>query len=380
MLHYFATTPKGLEPILASELAELGAEEITPDRGGVHFAGSLAVGLRANLWLRTAMRVLTPITGPLPAATAQDLYDAASGVRWDTWITPRHTISIEAHGKTSGLIHTHFTGQRIKDAIADQLRARTGARPSVDGQNPDVLVVAHLHKERATLYLDLSGGSLHRRGYRAVQTEAPLKEPIAAALLLWSGWDGTTPLADPMCGSATFSIEAALIALRRGPNAERPLGIERWPSFSAADAKLLRGLRQEARGGAARPLPIYASDLSSRALQAAQANLHAAGLNRVVQLSQQDARQLAPLTPPGLVVMNPPYGERLGAKDEALAGLYRALGQQLKTLAGHKVTLLASDKALARSLGMMPQKTLPLFNGPIECAAYHYEIWDVPRR
>jgi putative N6-adenine-specific DNA methylase len=379
MQTYFATTPKGVEPLLADELKALGASRIAPNRGGVYFDGTVATALRANLWLRVAMRVLMPVSGSLPAEDAARLYDSASSVRWDTWLSPRHTFAVEAHGKTPGLIHTHFTAQKIKDAIADQFRARQGSRPSVDRDQPDVRIVAHLQQGRVTLYLDLSGESLHRRGYRVLQTEAPLKEPIAAALLLWAGWDGSKPLADPMCGSGTFSIEAALLAQKRAPNAGRAFGVERWPVFTPSDAALLRQLRQEARGEPGRKVSIFASDISEEALRVTQVNAQAAGVDLSISLARRDVRQLAPLSPPGLVVMNPPYGERLGENSDLLT-FYRELGAHLRTLGGHEIVVLSADKAHARALGMMPKRSLPVFNGPIECTANLFEVWNLARR
>lgn len=379
-MRYFATTPKGLEPVLARELTALGAAEIKADRGGVHFSGDLALGLRANLWLRSAMRVLEVVAERLPAGDAAELYEAARALRWHERLGPKQTIAVEAHGKTRGLIHTHFTALKIKDAIVDEIRDAVGSRPSVDPREPDVRVMAHLRDERATLYLDLSGESLHRRGYRFVQTEAPLKEALAAGILLWAGWSGQKPLADPMCGSGTFSIEAALLALGRAPNLARRFGVERWPSFGAAEAKVLKELRAQARGAERAEVELLASDVSARSLDAARANAKAAGVYSSIRFAQRDVRQLAPLSPPGLIVMNPPYGERIGGEPPELLALYRELGAQLRTLGKHEAVILSGNPRLGRLLKMFPKEEIKVYNGPIECSLSRYEIWDLPRR
>jgi 23S rRNA (guanine2445-N2)-methyltransferase / 23S rRNA (guanine2069-N7)-methyltransferase len=378
-MRYFATTPKGLEPVLAAELAGLGASDIAPDRGGVSFSGDLAVALRANLELRSAMRVLESLTEGFPAGDARSLYEAARGVAWHERITPEATFAVEAHGKSAGLIHSHFTAQKVKDAVADEIRDEKGRRPSVDPKDPDVRIVAHIKDNRGALYLDLSGESLHRRGYRVQQTEAPLKESIAAALLLWAGYTGEKPLADPMCGSGTFAIEAALIAMGRGPNAFRRLGVERWPTFGDKERALLRSLREAARGKERPPAEIRASDIDESALNAARRNAAVAGVAKFIHFARADARQLGPLSPPGLVVFNPPYGERLG-DDKTLVPLYREVGQRLRTLGNHEAVVLYGNKAFSKAVGMFPKAELKVFNGPIECAVSRYEIWDVPRR
>ena len=379
-MRYFATTPKGLEPILQQELNALGATNTLPARGGVHFEGDFALALRANLWLRSAMRILEPIAENLPAYDADDLYESAKKVRWHERLSTRSTIAVEAHGKNPNLIHTHFIALKVKDGIVDQLRTAFGSRPSVNPKNPDVQIIVHLDGDKVSFYFDLSGESLHRRGYRLAQTDAPLKESLAAALLLWAGYQGKTPLLDPMCGSGTFSIEAAFIAVGRAPNATRAFGVERWPTFSTKDQALLRDLRQVAIGKATAEVPIFASDNSPKAIQIAQKNARAAGVEELIEFSVQDVFETKPMSPPGLVVANPPYGERLGDTSPELLPFYKKLGEHWRSFGNHNIMLLAGTSQHERAIGMMPQKKLKVFNGAIECTASIYSVWELPNR
>jgi putative N6-adenine-specific DNA methylase len=380
IMRYFATTPKGIEPILQQELEQLGATDVTPSRGGVHFSGDLSLALRANLWLRSAMRILEPLAENIPSRDAEELYESARKIRWHERLTQRSTLAVEANGKNPNLTHTHFTALKVKDAIVDQLRSAYGSRPNINTYNPDVHVIVHIEQDKASIYVNLSGESLHRRGYRAAQTDAPLKESLAAALLLWAGYKGDVPLHDPMCGSGTFAIEAALIALGRAPNANRGFAFERWPSFSAQDAALLRDLRKQAQGNDTLPFPIFASDVSNRAVQIAQKNIRSFGLDRHIQCSTMDVLQTRPLSPAGLIASNPPYGERLGETAEELLPFYKQLGEHWKTFGNHNILLLSGTNKQERAVGMFPQKKLKVFNGPIECTAALYNVWDISHR
>jgi 23S rRNA (guanine2445-N2)-methyltransferase / 23S rRNA (guanine2069-N7)-methyltransferase len=259
-----ATASRGTEDILADELRALGLTGIRQRRGAVELRGSLLEGLRACIELRTAMRLLMPL-GTVEAPDANGLYEGLRTLPWIRHLDLRRTFAIDVSGSSEGLTHTLFVAQKAKDAIVDTLRERFGARPDVDVKDPDVRVVVHLNAGKADISLDLAGDSLHRRGYRVRPHPASLKETLAAAIVLASGWKGDVPLADPMCGAGTIAIEAALFAEGRAPNARRKFGAERWPSFGDRDRLALEELRQAALARPRKPrAAIYASDRDPR--------------------------------------------------------------------------------------------------------------------
>ena len=369
---FFATASAGTEDLLAGELRALRAGGVRAGKGGVRFSGSLGTALEACLWLRTAMRVLMPLKS-FEAGSAEALYEGVRAIDWTEHLTARHTFAVDATGTSESLRHTHFTALKVKDAIVDSLREKTGARPSVDARSPDVRVVAHLSRERCDLSLDLSGEPLFKRGYRVEPTRASLKETLAAAVLLAAGYDGTRPLHDPMCGSGTIAIEAALIAKNRAPGLSRPFGVERWPSFDGAKKALFAELREKARSGEREAMPlIRASDRDPEAIVVARVNVARAKLP--VELLELDARELAPLDPPGFVVANPPYGERLEAGGKKnLKTFFWQLGQRWRTLSGHRVAVLAGGPEFESAFGLKPVLRRPLWNGPIACELLVYE-------
>src|SRR6478609_3793831 len=251
---FFATAAKGTEPLLRDELTELGLPRVRADRGGVHFGAELGDAYRACLWSRIAQRVLEPLT-EFPCPDEDSLYAGVRTVDWRRVLDAERTLAIRAACRSSRLTHTQYIAQRSKDAIVDQLRERLGARPSVDKHAPDVQLFVHLVKDRATVYLDYSGDSLHEHGFRMQQGAAPIKETLAAALVRYSGWDRASPLVDPMCGSGTLLLEAGLWAARQAPGLSRgSFGFERWADFDAGKLQLMRELRDEARS-AVRDLP-----------------------------------------------------------------------------------------------------------------------------
>jgi putative N6-adenine-specific DNA methylase len=277
---------------------------------------------------------------------------------------------VRANCRSSRLTHSQFVAQRTKDAVVDALRDRQGARPSVDRDDPDVLLAVHLVKDEATLYLDVGGASLHERGWRARAGAAPLRETLAAAVLRLSGWDRERPLVDPMCGAGTIALEAACWSRRMAPGLVRArFGFERWASHDDAGRQGMRSMREEARA-AARPdgPPVFASDVDPRAVELTKDNARAAGLDLVVD--RRDVRELAPLEPPGFVVANPPYGERL-ATDDATAG---DLARALRRMHGHTAALLAGTPAIGRAMKRDPDRWWILYNGPIECRLLVYAI------
>ena len=372
-LKFFATASAGTEDLLTDELRDLGFHGVHSSRGGVWFSGGLPDGLRACLWSRIAMRVLLPLA-EFPAVDAETLYARAREVRWEEHLDPGRTFAVEAVGRTEALGHTHFTALKVKDAVVDVLRDRCGARPNVDVEHPDVRIVAHLARGRASLSLDLAGEPLFKRGWRLAQTDATLKETLAAAILRACGYDGTRPFVDPMCGSGTLAIEAALIAQHHAPGAYRTFGVERWASFDAGLQTALRRMRDEARRGVRRGAPpVVASDRDADAVRAAQVNVKRSGLP--VQVRQADARHLSPSDPPGFVVVNPPWGKRLGAGGrQQLKTFFWQLGQAWRALHGHRIAVLAGGPEFESAFGLRPRSRRPLWNGPVRCMLLQYEL------
>lgn len=371
---WYATCPRGVEAALESELKALGAKGVRTGQGGVRFTGEREVALRACLDLRTALRVLEPIAD-FPATTGDELYEGARRLPWADLVAPGQTIAVAASGRAEGLTNTHFVEQRLKDAVVDTVRETRGERPSVDPAHPDVLVVVHLYGGEASVSLDLAGNLLSNRGYRVRTVEAPLREAVAAAVVLCSGWDGLVPLRDPVCGSGTLAIEAALFAMRRAPNVSRTLACESWPRTSAEDAPMLARLRAELR---AREVPLvaklFASDRDADAVEAARANARAAKVPLLV--SQEDAREIAPLDPPGQLLLNVPYGERLDAGGrKPLKTFYHQLGASMRRLERHRAAVLSGSEDFESAFGVRPRgPKRTLWNGPLRCTLFNYEF------
>ncbi len=374
---FYATASAGTEELLAAEIIALPgcdapARHVRAGKGGVRFSGELGTALATCLWSRTAMRVLLPV-GSFEAKTAEALYAGVRAIDWSAHLTSRHTFAVEATGKTEALRHTHFTALKVKDAIVDSLRDQTGARPNVDVGSPDVRVVAHLSRDRCDLSLDISGEPLFKRGYRREPVKASLKENLAAAVLLAAGYEGTRPLHDPLCGAGTLAIEAALIAKNRAPGLQRPFGIERWPSFDARQKEFLLDLRATARRHERAQIPLVrASDRDPEAVAATRVNVQRAGLS--IDVLELDARGIAPLDPPGFIVANPPYGERLDAGGKkSRKTFFWQLGQKWRAFAGHRLALLAGGPELESAFGLKPVSRRRLWNGPIPCELLIYE-------
>jgi putative N6-adenine-specific DNA methylase len=316
-------------------------------------------GARACLGSRIAMRVLRPLAH-FPVQSGDALYEGVRTVDWSEFLTRDHTLAVRATCVSSQLTHSLFIAQKTKDGIVDQLREKAGERPSVDLESPDVTVSVHLAKDQATVYVDLAGEPLHRRGYRTAAGDAPLKEALAAAMVRLSGWDRKSPFIDPMCGSGTIAIEAASLAARIAPGLSRArFGFERWANFDLV--RPMRELREAARAAAV-PLegPVFGSDVDPAMLAIAEANAGAAGVN--VTLLERDMRELRPHPDGGTVVTNPPYGERLVADSTFL----HEMGRTLMGLEGHNVTVIAGSREIEQALGR-PDRWLIVFNGAIEC-------------
>jgi putative N6-adenine-specific DNA methylase len=369
---YFATCARGLEPVLADELRALRAEAIEPGRGGVHFGGDLALLYAANLHLRTAIRVLQPIHEAEVTST-DELYAEVRQIDWDLHMTTEHTLAVDANVRDSAITHSKFAALRVKDAICDRFLEREGRRPSVNVQEPMVPLNLHLSKNHMILSLDSSGDSLHRRGYRPIQTRAPLNESLAAGIVLLTGYDGRAPLVDPLAGGGTLCIEAAFIALRRPPGLTRKrFGFMGWLNF---DVRLWTRIRDAARTAMLSKLdhPILGHDVRRDAIEFAEANARAAGIGNHVKFERGDIEQFfAPPGPPGILVANPPYGERLGADDD-LRPLYRGIGDAIKRSEGWRAFVFTSRTAPWRAIGLKPKRTVPLFNGKLDCVLLEFE-------
>ena len=377
---FFATAALGLEPLLAAEVKTLGAEKIRAQKGGVFFSATLETAYRACLWSRLASRVLLPLR-TFPAATPEELYAGMGEIDWSGHLEKDGTLAVDCNISRSRIKHSHFAALKAKDAVVDQFRDNFGTRPSVDVEKPDVRINLHLASNRLTVSLDLSGASLHRRSYREEGGPAPLKENLAAAILIFSGWAGIAAkggaLIDPMCGSGTILVEGALMAADIAPGLRRDyFGFLGWKGHQAgAWKKLLK--EAEARrdtGIQQRPL-IFGYDHNTDAINGARINARQAGVEDLIRFEQTGLRDLTP--PPsaqgsGLLVTNPPYGQRLG-REENLQGLYQLLGNRIRhEFNGWKAAVLTAAPELERMLGLHAEKEHRLFNGPIECRLYHY--------
>ncbi len=370
---YFVTCGRGIEPVLAAELRALGAADLEPGRGGVSFHGDLALLYQANLWLRTAIRVLRPIF-EADVSSPDDLYDAVRSLDWSSYLTPEHTLAVDCNVRDSHITHSKYAALRVKDAICDQFVERCGKRPSVDVEEPMLGLNLHIYRNHAVLSLDSSGESLHKRGYRPIQTRAPLNEALAAALVLLTGWRGDQPFADPLCGSGTLAIEAAWIALRRPPGLTRKrFGFQGWMDF---DVELWTSLRDEARRGIGKTLlaPILASDARGDAVSMAINNARAAGIGHLLRFDKRDVREFQPPEAPGILLCNPPYGERIG-EEKNLFGLYRLLGEIFtQRCRGWTAYVFTGNPRLAAAIDLTPVAETPLYNGKIPCRLLKFAL------
>jgi putative N6-adenine-specific DNA methylase len=371
---FFATCARGLEPILAEEWRRLGAADVTPGRGGVHAIGDRVLLYQSNLWLRCAIRVLCPIL-EATVTTPEELYDAVRQVDWSRYMTPDHTLAVDCNVRDSRITHSKYAALKTKDAICDQFVERVGKRPSVDTNTPMVGLNLHIYCDQAVLSLDSSGESLHKRGYRPIQTKAPLNEALAAGLVFLSGWQPDTPLIDPMCGSGTLCIEAAWMALHRPPGLTRHrFGFMGWMDY---DVALWTELRDTARRNVGRSLAaaIVGSDVRRDAVNFANSNARAAGIGHLLHFDVKDIRDLQPPADwKGTIICNPPYGERLGEEKE-LRGLYQMLGRVLRERCqGWRAFVFTGNARLARSLDLSPVSRTPLFNGKIPCQLLGFQL------
>lgn len=386
-----AKTFKGLEEVLAKELIELGANDVQLERRAVSFRGDKALLYRANLCLRTASRILVPIveatlTPKKKNIAPEDLlYEAVKRVEWSRYISVENTFAIDATVYSDTFRNSRFVTYRVKDAIADYWMEHADKRPSVAVEAPDMLINVHIAKEHLTLSLDSSGESLHKRGYRVANTEAPINEALAAGMLLMAGWKGQSDFYDPMCGSGTLLIEAALIARNIAPGVFRQaFAFEKWPDF---DAELWSDIYNDDSQEHEFTHKIYGSDASFYAIQQAAKNIKSAGVQKDVELKQIRMEEIkisnlqsSISNPSPLVMLNPPYGERLRSNKE-MEDLYSAIGSTLKhQFAGATAWIISSNDAAMKCIGLKPSRKVRLLNGELDCQFNRYDLFQGKRK
>ena len=367
-----AKTFQGLEEVLAKELTQLGANNVEIGRRMVSFTGDKEMMYRANFALRTAIRILKPIKH-FKADTADEVYDVVKSMAWEDYLTPDNSFAVDAVVFSDEFRHSKFVAYRVKDAIVDYFREKTGKRPSVRINNPDLSLNIHIAQNQCTLSLDSSGESLHRRGYRQEAVEAPLNEVLAAGMILMTGWHGECDLIDPMCGSGTIPIEAALIARNIAPGVFRQgYAFENWPDF---DADLLERIYNDDSQEREFAHKIYGYDNSIKANAIAQRNVKAAGVGRDIVLKVQPFQQFEQPQEKSLIITNPPYGERISSND--LLGLYQMIGERLKhAFTGNTAWILSYRDECFDQIGLKPSARIPLQNGGLDCEFRKYEIFD----
>lgn len=378
---FFATAPKGMEGLLADELRQLGAANVSETRAGVGFQGDLTTAYRVCLWSRIANRVLLPVA-TFPAADDEALYAGVLAIDWTEHLAVDGTLAVDFSTVRSAITHSQYGAQKVKDAIVDQFRRETGERPSVDRATPDLRINVFLFRDKATVNIDLSGDSLHRRGYRLAGAIAPLKENLAAGILMRAGWPAIAQtggaLVDPMCGSGTLPIEAALMAADIAPGLQREYwGFQGWKGHDAdCWMALLADARRRREKGLKKLPTIRGFDASGQAIEIAQDNAAAIGLEDHIEFNQRAIKDCAPAPegPAGLVVANPPYGERLG-EHEDLKPLYKELGDCLKSqYEGWRASVITNDAELGKALGIRARHINKLYNGALECILLRLEL------
>jgi len=369
---FFAPCPRGLETVLAEELTDLGAAGVKATAGGVGFHGTLALCYRVNLQSRIASRILLRIAEGA-YRDEHDVYDAAHAIRWQDWFTPQQRIKVKVSAHRCPLKSLDFVTLRVKDAVCDRFQYARGKRPSVDTHAPDILIAVYLDGTHCTFYLDTSGDPLFKRGWRKSSGEAPIRENLAAGILRLAKWTPDILLYDPMCGSGTFVVEAALMARHIAPGIGRPFAFEKLLSF---DPPTFNNLRAELQAAeiVSKPGLIHAADESAQAITSMKANLTLAGLTDAVTLQQGDVLHLPAPAEAGLLVTNPPYGHRMG-EVETLQSFYPQFGDHLKKhFCGWTVQIFTADMKLPSLLRLAPSRRVPLFNGAIECRLFEFRM------
>lgn len=367
-----AKTFHGLEEILAKELTELGASDIEIGNRMVAFTGDKAMMYKANFCLRTAIRILKPIKH-FKANDADEVYENIKSIEWENYLDTTKSFSVDSVVFSNEFRHSKFVAYKVKDAIVDYFRDKTGDRPSVRISNPDVLLNIHIAEDRCTLSLDSSGESLHRRGYRQEAVEAPLNEVLAAGMILMTGWKGECDLIDPMCGSGTIPIEAALIARNIAPGVFRKeFAFEKWVDF---DQDLFDSIYNDDSQERKFTHKIYGYDNNPKANEIATRNVKAAGLSKEIVLKLQPFQQFEQPKEKSIIITNPPYGERISTDD--LLGLYKMIGERLKhAFAGNDAWILSYRDECFEQIGLKPSVKIELYNGALECQFRKYQLFD----
>lgn len=367
-----AKTFMGLENILAEELTQMGANNIEIGRRMVSFTGNKELLYRANFQLHTAIRVLKPIAH-FKANSAEDMYEAVKKIDWSQYIDPGKTFSVDSVVYSEEFRNSRFVTYKVKDAIVDQFRELTGNRPNISVSNPDIRLNIHIAEDKATLSLDSSGESLHRRGYRQEGIEAPINEVLAAGLILMTGWHGETDFIDPMCGSGTLLIEAALIARNISPGVFRKeYAFEKWNDF---DSELFDEIYNDDSKEREFTNHIYGYDVDMKAVNTALMNVRAAGLTKDISVKQQDFKDFTKPANKSIIITNPPYGERISTPN--LLGTYKMIGERLKhEFGGNDAWILSYREECFEQIGLKPSIKIPVFNGSLECEFRKYAMFD----
>lgn len=373
MEHFFAPCPRGLEALLAEELAALGAQEMKAADGGAAFAGDLALAMRANLESRFASRILWRVGGG-PYRDERALYELVKAVDWKRHFAATRTLRVDVSATRSPLTSLEFATLRVKDAVCDRFRADVNLRPSVDKRAPDVRVQAYLTERDATIYLDTSGEPLFKRGYRRDTDEAPMRENLAAGIVALTGWKPGVPFLDPMCGSGTIVAEAALLAADRAPGLSRTFGFQKLAWFEGPPwQRMKQAARDRLKTAPASP-SLFASDIAPGAVGKTQSNLRAAQVDGFVRVEQADFLSRDAPAQGGVLVANPPYGVRL-ADQEALAKLYPLMGDALKQrFSGWTAYFFTGDLRLPKLIHLKAARRTPLMNGAIDCRLFEFPM------
>lgn len=367
-----AKTFMGLEPVLAKELTELGANNVQTGRRMVSFTGNKEMMYRANFQLHTAIRILKPIAH-FKAKSADDVYEEVKKIDWTQYIGLEKTFAVDSVVFSEEFRHSKFVSYKVKDAIVDQFREKTGKRPNISVANPDIRLNMHIAEDQCTLSLDSSGESLHRRGYRQESVEAPLNEVLAAGMILMTGWRGETDFIDPMCGSGTLLIEAALIARNMAPGLFRKeYAFEKWADF---DKDLFDNIYNDDSNEREFAHKIYGYDVDIKAVNTARLNVKAAGLTSDITVTEADFKNFTQPAEKSIIVTNPPYGERISTPD--LLGTYRMIGERLKhQFLNNDAWILSYREECFDQIGLKPSLKIPVYNGSLECEFRKYQIFD----
>lgn len=367
-----AKTFQGLEELLAKELTDLGASDVTVGRRMVSFTGDKEMMYRANFSLRTAVRILKPIAS-FKAHTADEVYDAVKAINWNEFLDLNTSFAVDSVVYSEDFRHSKFVAYKVKDAIVDFFREQTGKRPNISVTNPDIKFNMHIAEDECTLSLDSSGESLHKRGYRDATVPSPINEVLAAGMIMLTGWQGETDLIDPMCGSGTIAIEAALIARNIAPGVFRKhFAFESWKDF---DRDLLDQIYNDDSKEREFVHHIYAYDIDKQAVAAATQNVKSAGVSALVSVIGQPLQQFKQPEEKAIMITNPPYGERISSPN--LLGLYRTLGEKLKhQFVGNDAWVIGYHEETFEQIGLRPSVKIPLYNGSLDCLFCKYQIFD----